>query len=279
MPSIGALLAAKLDVAVVELTLVAGEPRLATEVLPPHPACFYCRAGHPLHAEQRPDRSSASWFPLWARGCRRGSRRASSSSRRAGSIDRDTGDYLPPIKVDSIRMAKDVVLAAMRSRWRRCPSSPTRSLPESSSRSAARAAWMQTGYGFVTLRGTALSPAAEAFKDEMRRVEDEIAAAERRTNGARGYCAEAGPNARLDTRGDPSGRHAHILEPRQSYCLLISTRRASASPPAVPTSTNIGGFVSRFASATPAALSASRTAMARLLASSSFFATSPVLSV
>ena len=51
---------------------------------------------------------------------------------------------------------------------------------------------MQTGYGFVTLRGAALSPAAEAFKDEMRRVEDEIAAEERRTNGARGSVPNPG---------------------------------------------------------------------------------------
>ena len=65
----------------------------------------------------------------------------------------------------------------------------------------------------------------------------------------------------------------------QAYCLLISTRRASASLPPAPTSTNIGGFISTLASATPAAFSASRTAAARLLASSSFFATSPVLSV
>ena len=30
---------------------------------------------------------------------------------KAGTVDRDTGDCLPPIKVDSIRMVKDVVLA------------------------------------------------------------------------------------------------------------------------------------------------------------------------
>ena len=64
-----------------------------------------------------------------------------------------------------------------------------------------------------------------------------------------------------------------------AYCGLISTRRASASLPPAPASTNNGGFMARFASATPPAFRASRTARARLWASSSFLATSPVLSV
>lgn len=66
---------------------------------------------------------------------------------------------------------------------------------------------------------------------------------------------------------------------RLAHCLLISTRRASALSVATPTSTNSGGFMSTFDSGTPAAFSASRTAAARFLASSSFFAVSPVLSV
>ena len=37
-----------------------------------------------------------------------------------------------------------------------------------------------------------------------------------------------------------------------AYCLLISTRRASASLPPAPISTNIGGFISTLVSATPA---------------------------
>ena len=74
---------------------------------------------------------------------------------------------------------------ATRSRWRRWRSSPTRSLRESWLRSHARAVWMQTGYGFVYPRGTALSPAAEAFMAEVRGVEAEIAAAEKQASGAR----------------------------------------------------------------------------------------------
>lgn len=46
----------------------------------------------------------------------------------------------------------------------------------------ARAAWMQTGYGFVSLRGITPSPAAEAFKQAVRRVEDEAIATEKQVN-------------------------------------------------------------------------------------------------
>lgn len=189
---VGALLAAKLDLAVVELTLVAGEPRLVTEVLPPHPACFYCRAGHPLHAEGDPTLERILEFPFV--GTRMPPRVAQSflELARAGAIDRDTGDYLPPIKVDSIRMAKDIVLASDA-----VAVAPMSFIVDEVAAGklvalSARAAWMQTGYGFVTLRGAALSPAAEAFKDEMRRVEDEIAAEERRTNGARATAPKRG---------------------------------------------------------------------------------------
>ncbi len=65
----------------------------------------------------------------------------------------------------------------------------------------------------------------------------------------------------------------------RTYSLLISTRRASASALPAPASTNTGGRSSRSPSETPAAIRASRTASARLFASSSFFAASPVRSV
>ena len=181
-----ALLAGRLDLAVVELSLVAGEPRLVTEKLPAHPGCFYCRAGHPLLAESDPGIARILEFPFV--GTRMPPRVAQSflELARAGSIDRDTGDYLPPIKVDSIRMAKDIVLASDA-----VAVAPQAFIAEEIAAGrlvvlAARAAWMQTGYGFVALRGVLLSPAAEAFKDEMRRVEDEITAGDRDLRAAAG---------------------------------------------------------------------------------------------
>jgi DNA-binding transcriptional LysR family regulator len=96
---------------------------------------------------------------------------------KAGTIDRDTGDYVPPLKVDSVWMAREVVLASdavtggpvmlfdddvAAGRLARLPISEQ---------------WGSTGYGFVARSDAVLSPAAERFKDEVRAIEAEVAAA------------------------------------------------------------------------------------------------------
>jgi DNA-binding transcriptional LysR family regulator len=179
-----ALLARKLDLAVIELSLVAGEARLAAEALPAHPAHFYCRAGHPLLAEKDPAVERIVEFPFV--GPRLPSRVAAQflAFAKAGAIDRHTGDYLPPVKVDSIRMAKDVVLASDA-----VAAAPIAFIAEEIATGRvvplrARSPWMQTGYGFVQLRDLTLPPAAEAFKTAVREVEDEMVAQERRVAGA-----------------------------------------------------------------------------------------------
>jgi len=196
---IGAVLAGRLDLAVIELTLVSGETRLATEPLPPHPGHFYCRAGHPLLAEKSPSLRRILEFPF--AGTRMPPRVAHDflELAKAGTIDRDTGDYLPPIKVDSIRMVQDVVLASDA-----VAAAPPAFIAEEVAMGklvplAVRVAWMQTGYGFVYLRDTKLSPAAEAFKEAVSKVENEIAAAEKRASGA----AVAGPRPSAKRASSP----------------------------------------------------------------------------
>jgi len=97
---------------------------------------------------------------------------------KAGAIDADSGDYLPPVKADSIGMVKDVVLNSDA-----VAVAPIAFIAEEFALGKlvpldASAALMQTGYGFVSLRGTTLSPAADAFKEAVRRVENEVIAAE-----------------------------------------------------------------------------------------------------
>ncbi len=93
---------------------------------------------------------------------------------KAGAIDRDTGDYVPPVRVDSIAMVKDVVLASDA-----VAAAPLAFIADdiASGRLVAlraRAPWMQTAYGFVHLRDAALSPAADAFRKAMWTVERSI---------------------------------------------------------------------------------------------------------
>lgn len=176
----GDLLAGKLDLAVVEVSLAKDEPRLATEQLPEHPAPFYCRAGHPLCSESAPSLERIMEFPFV--GARLPARVAQSFLQLAkvGAIDPESGDYLPPVKTDTLQTARDVVLASDA-----VSAAPLSLIARDiqAGRLVAlklRAAWLCTSYGFVYRRDRLLSPAAEAFIAEMRAVEAELTSDERR---------------------------------------------------------------------------------------------------
>ena len=182
---VAAVLSRKLDLAVIELSMVEGETRLATEALPQHEALFYCRAGHPLVAEASLTIERLLAFPL--AGTRMPKRVAQTflETARAGAIDPDTGDYLPPIKVDSISNAREVVMRSD------AVAAAPRALMASEVAAGRlvelelRLPWMHTAYGFVYLRDRALSPAAEAFMAEVRAVETELAGPQRGSRSRR----------------------------------------------------------------------------------------------
>jgi DNA-binding transcriptional LysR family regulator len=170
---IAALLGRRLDLVVIERSMVDGHTSLAVEALPEHPAYYFCRPGHPLAGVPQPSVQQVFAFPFV--GTRMPQRTAASFLQMAkvGHIDPDTGDYVPPIKVDSIRAVKDVVmtcdavgiapLALIATEVR---AGQLRTLP-------LRLDWMHTQYGFAYLRERQLSPAALAFMAELRGVEAE----------------------------------------------------------------------------------------------------------
>jgi DNA-binding transcriptional LysR family regulator len=174
---VAAVIDRKIDLAVIELSLVDGEALIATEALPRHPGYFYCRAGHPLAVEKTLTMERILAFPF--AGTRMPRRVAESFLQiaRAGAIDPDSGDYLPPIKVDSIRVAKDVVM-----RSDAVGVAPLSMIAQEMRSGqlvalALRLPWMSTGYGFAYRGDRMLSPAAEAFMTEVRSVEAEQFAA------------------------------------------------------------------------------------------------------
>jgi DNA-binding transcriptional LysR family regulator len=183
---VDAVLARRLDLAVLELSLVTSEPRLATEALPEHRATFYCRAGHPLvHA---PSLSLEHVLAFPYAGTRLSPRVAKSFAAisNVGWVDPVHGDYLPPIMVDSLRAARDVVLGS--DAFAAAP----HALIDADVRAGLLATlplappWLHTAYGFVYLAERALSPAAWAFMAEVRAVEQEQAASAAPGLGARG---------------------------------------------------------------------------------------------
>ena len=175
-----ALLDAELDLAVLELSLIEADPRVATEKLPEHPGHLFCRAGHPLLDGRPAPLERILEYPYVGTRIPPRLSKMFLELANAGIIDRDTGDYLPAVKVDSIRTAREVVLAS-----NAVSAAPLPLIaPEIKSGKIAtlpvRLPWFKTGYGLAYLSDRPLSPAAEAFIAELRRVEAE-SVAERRT--------------------------------------------------------------------------------------------------
>jgi DNA-binding transcriptional LysR family regulator len=113
----------------------------------------------------------------------------------------DTGDYVPPVTVASVRLTKDVVKASDA-----VGAAPLRmiSTEVGEGRLATlpvRLPWMHTAYGFIYLRARMLSPAALALMAEVRTVEDGIVAEERVIDEAAAGCVRYTP-----ARGKRSGK-------------------------------------------------------------------------
>ena len=175
---VAAVLTRRLDLAILETSLAKDDPRLEVEPLPRHDGLFFCRAGHPLVS--RPPHRVEEVLAYPYAGTRLPARVARSflSSASAGTIDPISGDFLPPVQVNSVRSAIDVVLASD------AVSTAPRALINEQVHAGAlvilplHEPWMHTAYGFVYLRGVDLSPAAEALIAEVRAVEDELSRAE-----------------------------------------------------------------------------------------------------
>ena len=194
------LLTAKIDIAIIELSAVEQDPRLVTEALPKHAGTFFCRASHPLLAERNPTLERMFQFPF---ACAKLPARAAEMFYRlapTGAIDPDTGDYLPPIKVDSVSLAKAVVLTS--DAVALSPLGLIAAELEAGQLVALpfRQAWLHTNYGFVHLKDRALAPAAQAFMTEITAVEADLVEIEQRIEKrtpahASGLRAEVGHNA------------------------------------------------------------------------------------
>lgn len=174
------VLSGRLDFAVMETSVAEHHPRLRMESLPPHEAALFCRADHPLAKKIPRVLDEVFAYPFV---CTKLPARAAHVFYRMankGAIDAETGDYLPPIQVDTLALAKAVTL-----------SSDAVSLAPLCLLGAELQAgrieilpfnepWLQTSYGFVSLKDRAMSPATHAFMAEAKVVEREIVAAEKR---------------------------------------------------------------------------------------------------
>lgn len=174
------LLQSRLDIAIVELSIAENEARLHTESLPSHRAVFFCRAGHPLCEESAPGIERVFSFPFVGTSLPPRVARTFYQLARSGAIDAETGDYVPPLTVDNVALAKSIAINS------EAVGMAPRVLIESEI-AAGRlvtldvdAPWLQTNYGFAWLRERSLTPSAHVFVAEVRAVEAELVDAERK---------------------------------------------------------------------------------------------------
>ncbi|MEJ2515294.1 MAG: LysR family transcriptional regulator [Gammaproteobacteria bacterium] len=151
-------LAGEVDVAVAETSVAEQDDRLETEALPPHRGAFICRADHPLAAKPRLELKDALAFPL-----------------AASSLPERMEQLSPAIRVDTFDLIRSLVLES-NALGLALTSQITDDLQ------AGRlvclpvdAPWLHTKYGFIRLKNRTPSPAAVAFMDMVRSIEQEIA--------------------------------------------------------------------------------------------------------
>jgi len=172
--AIQAVLDSSVDFAVCEVSVVQDETRLEIESLPRHPMLLYCRTGHPLLLEKAPTIGRVLQFPLVATRLATRGTAAIAPLAQAGRADRETGDFLPPVKVDSIAVACEVVKASD------AVSAAPRSTIETDLEAGrvvalpVTAAWLYTDYGLIFRRGRMPTPGALALMQYIRTVEAEI---------------------------------------------------------------------------------------------------------
>lgn len=173
------LLSGTIDVAVLEASVFAADPRFEVEMLPPHAGCFYCRSGHPLAGESGVSVAQILEFPfvglrILARGFP-----PDSLPHKQLVLDHLTGDVVPRIATTSVAAARAIVkrtdgigLAAP-IQVAEDVRNGTLAILDADNRS------FRSGYGIVRLRDRKPSPGVMAFIDTLREVEREIATAVR----------------------------------------------------------------------------------------------------
>ncbi len=109
---IDGVLGKRFDLAVAELAGMTRNPRLALEPFPRHAGVFFCRAGHPLLDDRVLTLRRVLAFPLVGPRMPARVHRLIARHVKGGTVDRETGDYVPPIKTEGVSVAKSVAASS-----------------------------------------------------------------------------------------------------------------------------------------------------------------------
>ena len=159
------------DIGLGEIGHLIDAPDLRVEPVGHHELVFFCRAGHPLLARDTISAEDLDFYPF--AGVPIPSRAAHLFPRNC-RVDETNGDLIPPILVEDLTAVRTLVANsdAFGS------ATPVQVQPWLRSGELAvvpfRASWLRLNYGFIFIASRSLSPAAEAFTELVRRIEQEV---------------------------------------------------------------------------------------------------------
>lgn len=103
------LLAGEVEVAVMESSLVAADPRFLVEALPLHQGCFFCRKGHPLTGRRGLTLAQILAYPLVGVRIPAGKLAAAGAGAPGLLPDPVTGDLMPRVTTTSFAASRAIV--------------------------------------------------------------------------------------------------------------------------------------------------------------------------
>jgi DNA-binding transcriptional LysR family regulator len=165
----------QVDIAVVELSLLADNAHLKCDPLPRHEGLLVCRPGHPLLSESSLSLHKVFRYPFV--GPTLPPRIGAPLGRVSDLFRRDplTDDLIPSLHVESIALAKRIVASGDAIAALPRALVATELADGSLATLDWRPPWLHTDYGFVYRRDRTLPPAALAFMTEVRTIEARLA--------------------------------------------------------------------------------------------------------
>lgn len=170
------VLARTVDLGIAEISELQGNEELTTELLVQHQAYVLCRPNHPLFKLNQVSLAQITQYP-WV--CSRIPSRFVGVLPKmlgaAGVLDTDNGDFVPAIEIDvPMQLAEflngtdALVFSPLGNMERELLAGDARIVPVTD-------LGLKSGYGFIYLKNRSLSPATQAYMEQIRAVEAEVA--------------------------------------------------------------------------------------------------------
>jgi DNA-binding transcriptional LysR family regulator len=197
-----AVMAGKLEFAIADTTSAERHPtRLAIEPVAEHRLFFFARQGHPLTSGGELSLETILVFPLVASRIPQRIAVHIAKSMPLAKLDRETGDLLPSLMLDSFAVAKASVLAGDAIGLAPLTAIETELRSGKLALVPFDAPWLHTSYGLFYPRKRSLSRAAQLFVTQLRQVETALQVREQRAVARTNLGSKAQARSRAKAKG------------------------------------------------------------------------------